>query len=146
MNKDMMITALKCVFTGVSIACIIVVAVQGIIGAAAGGPAGEAFVRQAVAALLTGLGFGLPSTLFYMDRVALWAKWLAVYGVGLTVMFLAGSWAGWLPQQQGVGAVVGTALIMVAFSVVIGIISNAAFKKDVAAMNKRLAERRRQRA
>lgn len=146
MNKNMMGTALKCAFNSVSVACIIVVAMQGIIGAAAGTPEGEAFVRQSVAALLTGLGFGLPSTLFYMDRVALWAKLLAVYGIGLTVMFLAGSWAGWLPQQQGVGAVIGTALMMVAFSLVTGAICGLAFKKDIAAMNKHLDERRQGRA
>ncbi|MBO6166162.1 MAG: DUF3021 domain-containing protein [Eubacterium sp.] len=91
------------------------------------------FTKMALACVVTGLGFGVPTILYNSERISQTLASVIHLGIGFTIYFAAASFVGWIPVERGIKACV----ITVVSVVIIGLIIWVCFMK----YNKDLAEK-----
>ena len=91
------------------------------------------FTKMALACVLTGLGFGVPTLLYDSERISKIHASVIHFGIGFTIYFVAASFVGWIPVESGVTA----CIITIAGTIVIGVVIWICFMK----YNKKLAAR-----
>ncbi len=110
--------------------------VFGLIGGAEPFLNGYTLARWSAAAVLIGLGFGIPSLVYETELHMGW-KVLIHMGIGCIVMIGATVLAGWLNAEMGIGAV----LIALAAEIVCAFLIWGAFLLHTRALAKRMSER-----
>ncbi|MGI6735894.1 MAG: DUF3021 domain-containing protein [Anaerovoracaceae bacterium] len=99
--------------------------------------------KMSVGSLIIGVGFGLPSAIYTREELSLAAQTLIHMGIGCVVLTAVAFAAGWIPTDQGPLA----AILAVAMEIGVAFIIWAFFyrheKKLAEAMNRRIAEMRR---
>ena len=91
------------------------------------------FTKMALACVVTGLGFGVPTILYNSERISQTLASVIHLGIGFTIYFAAASFVGWIPVERGIKACVVTVVSVV----IIGLIIWVCFMK----YNKDLAEK-----
>jgi len=99
------------------------------------------FTKMALASLIIGLGFGLPTALYANDKLSPLLASVLHFGTGTVVMVAAGIFAGWIPTEKGLLP----ALIMVAAEIAVAALiwffSWRHYQKLARQMNERLKTR-----
>lgn len=94
---------------------------------------GYGFTKMALACLVTGLGFGVPTILYNSEKISPIIASFIHLGIGFAIYFAAASFAGWIPFERGLAA----CLITVIGVIIIGLIIWFCFML----YNKNLAEK-----
>ena len=76
------------------------------------------FTKMALACVITGLGFGIPSILYSIEKIPMALSSVIHMGIGFTSYFIVASLVGWIPRQAGTLA----CIVTVAGAIVIGLI------------------------
>ena len=105
---------LKSIFVSVALSFIIFVIVGIVFDLWNGGT----FTKMALACVLTGLGFGVPTLLYNSERISRPLASVIHLGIGFTIYFVAASFVGWIPVKRGVTA----CIITIAGVIVIGVV------------------------
>ncbi|MCR5501140.1 MAG: DUF3021 domain-containing protein [Acetatifactor sp.] len=89
------------------------------------------FSKMALACVVTGLGFGVPSVLYRIESVPMALATVIQMGIGLAVYLFAALKVGWIPVQAGTVACICTIVgaIVLAFLIWIGFM---AYNKSLA--------------
>lgn len=98
------------------------------------------FTRMALACLLIGPGFGVPSAIYKNDRLPLGIQVFIHMGIGCTVLLLCSYLAGWIPASKGPGPVIAAITAEIAAAFVIWAVFYHTGQKMAAKMNERIDE------
>ena len=103
---------LRMVWFGVASGCTIFTVVGVVLALALGGGdpfqgMEDGFVRMAVASMVSGLDFSLPSLIYACEGLPFVVRMAVHLVIGFGVYLAASFWAGWIPLAAGPGAVIG---------------------------------------
>ena len=99
------------------------------------------YTKMAVACIVTGLGFGVPTFLYKIENLPMPLAAVIHLGIGLSIYFLAASKVGWIPVQAGTLACVISVAGMILISILIWL-GFMKYNKDMAArINEALRKR-----
>ena len=99
------------------------------------------FTKMAIACIVTGLGFGVPTFLYKLENLPMPLAAVIHLGLRLSIYFLAGSRVGWIPLQAGTLACVISVAGMILISILIWL-GFMKYNKDMAArINEALRKR-----
>ena len=135
---------IKIVFSGVSLGLSIFVIIGIVFDIANSGNTAMSdwqFTRMAVAAMLIGVGFSVPSLVYTSEKLSYGLKVLIQMGIGCTVMLIAAFCVGWIPVEAGwkISALVIGAEILIAF--IIWLCFFLHYKKLAKQMNQKIKEK-----
>ena len=91
------------------------------------------FSKMVLACVITGLGFGVPTFLYSVERIPMFLASIIHLGIGFTVYFLVAATVGWIPTSAGFTA----SLITIVGVIIVGVVIWICFMK----YNKNLASR-----
>ena len=77
------------------------------------------FTKMALACVVTGLGFGVPTLLYNSERRSQTLAAVIHLGIGFTIYFAAASFVGWIPVERGIKACVITVVSVVLIGLII---------------------------
>lgn len=77
------------------------------------------FTKMALACVVTGLGFGVPTLLYNSERLSQTLAAVIHLGIGFTIYFAAASFVGWIPVERGIKACVITVVSVVLIGLII---------------------------
>lgn len=99
------------------------------------------YTKMAIACIVTGLGFGVPTFLYKIENLPMPLATVIHLGIGLSLYFLAASKVGWIPVQAGTLACVISVAGMILISILIWL-GFMKYNKDMAArINEALRKR-----
>lgn len=131
-------TWMKYVAVAIGIACFINVVTQGICGLVIGGAQGQAIAKISFAAVLIGLGYGIPTIIYTNDHVAEWLQVLVAFGTGSVVYVVVALWSGWIPTKHGIWIALCAIVVMLVVAFIAAIICDVLFRKSVREVNEAL--------
>ena len=99
------------------------------------------FTKMAIACAVTGLGFGVPSILYSIERIPVTLATIIQLGIGFTVYFAAASIVGWIPKQAGLTACILTVVGMFVLGIIIWFCFMKYYKNLADRMNKEILRR-----
>lgn len=79
----------------------------------------DEYTKQAICAMIVGLGFTVPSIVYDNDKLSRGIQVLIHMGIGLMVYFLVAFYAGWIVVKNGVLVTIATIIIMIIISFII---------------------------
>lgn len=101
------------------------------------------FTREAIGAILVGIGFSVPSEIYNSEKLPFFLKFIFHMGIGCTVYIITAFQVGWIPVEFGwkncLFFIIGELLI--AFIIWLGFASH--YKKLAKNMNQRIQEKNR---
>ena len=77
------------------------------------------YVAQAITGMIVGIGWSVPAIVYQFEKISLKLKVLIHMGTGFLVFFPLASYAGWIPTEAGMGAVIVSLIFMVGFAFLI---------------------------
>lgn len=77
------------------------------------------FITQAMASIICGIGFCVPSIVYENEKIPMSLKVLIHMGTGLIIYLPVAVWIGWIPIKYGILPMVITILVMIISSFVI---------------------------
>lgn len=101
------------------------------------------FAIQAVASMVTGLAFYMPTIVYSSELLALWQKTMIHLGTGLIVYIPTAFVMGWIPVQPNPVSVAIAVVFSFAISIVIWLVFYIYFRivaKDANRINKKIKE------
>ena len=101
------------------------------------------FTKMALACVVTGLGFGVPTLLYNSDRISPTLASLVHLGIGFAIYFAAASFVGWIPVERGITACVITVVSVIVIGLIIWICFMKYNKNLAEKMNKAIGEKQR---
>ena len=135
---------LKSTWIGISIATIIFLIIGMIFDANYNGTflmEHYSFTKMAAGCIFIGIGFGAPSVVYKNDAIPYPMQVLLHLGIGFAVLMIVSFTVGWIPTTIGVGGIVACILGDLAFVLIVWSFFYRYFKKEAAAINKRIEER-----
>lgn len=114
---------LKMILNGIAWGCTICTFIV-IIGAATVGDSffsitANDFIRQAIGAMITGIGFTVPSLIYDNENLSMWMKTFIHMGIGFFIYFIVALNLSWIPVDFGPAM---TAIsVLIAFIIAFGI-------------------------
>lgn len=127
--------------TGVGIA-IVIFAVMGMFyDLQAGGNfelTGYSYTKMLLGAVITGLGFSLPSFIYRSDRVPYPLQVVFHMGIGCAVMLITAFAVGWIPTDVGASVIALVILSEIGLAFVIWLCFLGHYRKEAREMNRKL--------
>ena len=113
---------MKNIIRGIAWGCTVFV-IMGVIFALVNGDRSmynsKEFIRNAICAMIVGIGFVLPSMIYDNDKITMGIKVLIHMGTGFLVYFIAAYIAGWISFEDNIATMILTVLSIIAVSFVI---------------------------
>ena len=94
------------------------------------------FTKMAVACVVTGMGFSVPTFLYSMENIPKLLASVIHLGIGFTLYFIAAMTVGWIPTEAGVTAVIITVVGMIVIGIIIWACFMSYIKRTAAEINK----------
>ena len=101
------------------------------------------FTKMVLACVATGIGFGVPSVLYHVEKLPMPLAAVLHLGIGLTIYFFAAFQVGWIPVAAGKVACICSVAGMVALTVIIWLGFMKYYKDLAEKMNQALREKNR---
>ena len=99
-----------------------------------------AFSKMAIATVVIGLGFGIPSIVYDNEKLSLFTQTIIHMGTGCIVMTVTAYLVGWIPMNRGPLLMIAILLEEIAVAFVIWFLFYLQQKKLVKQMNQRVNE------
>lgn len=135
---------LNAAWSGIALSAAVFVVTSMLIGFALGEAqfaSGSSMARMCVAALVIGLGFGVPS-LIYETELPTGLKVLIHMGTGVIVMLATSLVIGWIDFSRGWLPCLLIAGIQIAVAFILWLLTCVRIKKDAEDMNKRIEDKK----
>ena len=79
------------------------------------------YIKYAIASMIVGVGFTLPSIVYDKENLSLFLKGCIHMGIGFIIYFPVAYFVGWLPVELGIFAIIFTMIFMLIASLIIWI-------------------------
>lgn len=100
----------------------------------------QAYIKQVVCSIITGIGFSLPTIIYDTDKVSNGLKALIHMGTGLTIYFIAAFYAGWIPTENGIGLMIATIIFATVFAFAIWLGFYLYYKREAKKINQKIRD------
>jgi len=101
------------------------------------------YVKYSIVAMVIGVGFTLPSVVYYREDLSMPLKVLVHMGTGMTVYILTGLYAGWISISGGMDTLItlltGICIAFVIFGIWFGFYLY--YRKEALKINKQIKKR-----
>lgn len=102
---------------------------------------GYGFTKMILACVATGLGFGVPSVLYQVEKLPTAQAAVIHLGIGLTIYFFAAMQVGWIPVRAGTLACICTVAGMILIAILLWLGFLKYYQNLAARMNHELQSR-----
>ena len=99
-----------------------------------------AFSKMAIATIVIGLGFGIPSIVYDNEKLSLFTQTIIHMGTGCIIMTVTAFLVGWIPMHRGPLLMIAILVEEIAVAFVIWFLFYLQQKKLVKQMNQRVKE------
>lgn len=102
---------------------------------------GNEYIKQALCAILVGIGFSVPAVVYEKETLAKGLQMVIHMGIGLVIYFPVAYYAGWIPTKQGLMVMIVAISIAILISFIIWFGFYLYYKKEAKEMNQRIREK-----
>lgn len=133
---------MKLLISGICWGCTICVLIL-MIGAATVGDSfldmgADYFIRQAIASMIVGIGFSVPTLIYDKESISRKVQTLIHMGIGFLVFFPIACYFNWIPVSFGLGAILLSVVIALVTFFIIWYGYYLYYKKEAKKMNQKL--------
>ena len=102
---------------------------------------GKEYIKQALCAMVVGVGFSLPALIYNNEKMAKGLQVLIHMGTGLVIYFVVAFYAKWIPVEQGISITIFTVLTAIILAFVIWFCFYMHYKNQAKEMNQKIREK-----
>lgn len=96
------------------------------------------FITYAIAAMIIGIGFSLPSLIYENNKISSLSQFLIHMFIGMIIFIITSLYVGWIPTDYGIGAIITWILIAIGFAILIWLGFYLYYKKEASDINKQI--------
>lgn len=101
----------------------------------------DVFIKYVICSAVTGLGFYIPSLIYYNESISKVLQVIFHLGIGFAIYLPVAFFAGWIPTEFGILPVVISLAISVVFSLLVWLCFSLYYKKQAENINKKIIEK-----
>ena len=99
------------------------------------------FIKYAISSAVIGLGFSVPSLIYYNERISRGLQVIIHLGTGFAIYIPVAFFAGWMPTGYGAIAVALSLLCAVVFSLLVWLCFALYYRKQAQEINRKIIEK-----
>lgn len=98
----------------------------------------EGFIRQSIASMIVGIGFVVPTLVYYNRSLSRWIQILIHLGIGFIIYLPIAVYLGWIPINLGPKMALLSILFAVIFSFAVVLVYFIYYKYEADKMNRKI--------
>ena len=99
------------------------------------------FIKYVICSAIVGLGFSVPSLIYYNERISRILQVIIHLGTGFAIYIPVAFFAGWIPTAYGAIAVALSLLCAVVFSLLVWFCFALYYRKQAEEINRKILEK-----
>ena len=99
------------------------------------------FIKYVICSAVIGLGFSVPSLVYYNERISRGLQVIIHLGTGFAIYIPVAFFAGWIPTAYGAIAVAISLLISIVFSLLVWLCFALYYRKQAQEINRKIIEK-----
>lgn len=103
------------------------------------------FIKYVICSAVIGLGFSVPSLIYYNERISRGLQVIIHLGTGFAIYIPVAFFAGWIPTAYGAIAVALSLLYAVVFSLLVWLCFALYYRKQAQEINRKIIEKQNSR-
>lgn len=103
------------------------------------------FIKYVICSAVVGLGFSVPSLIYYNERISRILQVIIHLGTGFAIYIPVAFFAGWIPTAYGAIAVALSLLCAVVFSLLVWFCFALYYRKQAEEINRKIIEKQNSR-
>lgn len=103
------------------------------------------FIKYVICSAIVGLGFSVPSLIYYNERISRILQVIIHLGTGFAIYIPVAFFAGWIPTAYGAIAVALSLLCAVVFSLLVWFCFALYYRKQAEEINRKILEKQNSR-
>lgn len=101
----------------------------------------DIFIKYVICSAVTGLGFSVPSLIYYNESISRGFQVLFHLGIGFVIYLPTAFLAGWIPTEFGLLPVAISLMISVVFALLVWLCFALYYRKQAQAINRKILEK-----
>lgn len=101
----------------------------------------DVFIKYVICSAVIGLGFSVPSLIYYNERISRILQVIIHLGTGFAIYIPVAFFAGWIPTAYGAIAVALSLLCAVVFSLLVWFCFALYYRKQAEEINRKILEK-----